>query len=253
MWDKVRYHFHTHPKKKKNKTKTLLSSSPRAGVIHTAQFLFPFLAPAPRITVWCFSSAHATEVNKMLFTPLLEKGHDRARTWCSRVVQHPLERGWDRCCSSGKGWAGQNLTVLRASSSEQWFQLSQIGNAGRGEVYSLATNSNKLRCPQWFSHSKLFLRKGAVGAVLSLHLFVPHSWQNSCPFCKLGGCFCQRSFKNSTLKNRTRQIRWWVVNLSGAKTLRSRFPANWITEYLFFHWNFDYYFSVPRYPYYLLF
>lgn len=41
---------------------------------------------------------HATEMNKMLFTPPRAKGHDGVRTRCSRVVQHPLQRGW------AEGW-----------------------------------------------------------------------------------------------------------------------------------------------------
>lgn len=118
------------------------------------------------------------------------------------------------------------LPTLRASSSEQWFQLGQIGNVGSREVYSLTTNSNRLRCSQWLSDSKSFLRKGAVGAVLSAHLFMPYSWQNSFPVYKLPKVISVT--KNSTLKTRDRPIRWLVVNLSGVKTLTSRFPVNWM-------------------------
>lgn len=105
MWDTACYHFHTHTHTQKKPHVKQLQSPCHS---HCAVLYFLFWPRLRRITVWCFSSAAcAAEMSKMLFTTPLAKGHDRVRTWCSRVVQHPLKRGraegWDCYRFSAEG------------------------------------------------------------------------------------------------------------------------------------------------------
>lgn len=161
--------------------------------------------------------------------------------------------------SSGKGWAGLGSLLLlwpktdSAQSILLWAVVPIKPNMKCWERRSLFSGYRQQQAqmfPVAVTQQNLPWKRGCGCCVVTTPICAILMAEFLPSLQSVGG-FCQIT-KSATLNNRARQIRW-LVNLSGVKTLWSRFPVNWITEYLFFHWNFDYYFSAPRYLYCLFF
>lgn len=191
MWDKACYHFHTHPKK----TKPCCQAAPELVSFTLSSFyslFWPQLPGSPcdvsplhmplRWIRCCLRHCSRRDMTEQ----------EHAAAGLCNILWKGAEQGWDCYCSSAKGWAGQKLCADNAQSILLWAVVPIKPNM-KMFIPWLQTATG-LRCSQWLSHIKIFPKKGAVGAVSVLHLFLPHSWQNSFPVWKFLGAFAKAHF-----------------------------------------------------------